>query len=184
MKLRITILWTILASIVNAQDKTNYVAYNKLTDLQGTHYVIASVENRSKISSENKYLLFINTVTGDQKQIDFSKDAFIGIIEQVKIDSLQINKVLIAANTINLDGNKSIDWNDPKQIIICEADGSKKTQITEDHFFVSTWVVNKQTGIIVITGHIDSNKNGKYDKTDKNEILLYDLRQMMLIKRM
>lgn len=183
MKLAIFYILTLLSLGIKAQDKTNYVAYNKLTELQGTPYVVASVENRSKLSSLNKFLLFINTVTGAQKQIDFPKDAFIEKIEQVKIDSLQLNKIIIAANTINLDGNKSIDWNDPKQIIVCQPDGSEKIQITEDHFFVSTWVVNRQTGILVITGHTDSNNNGKYDKTDQHKIVLYDLKNMMPLKK-
>ncbi|MBB5437550.1 hypothetical protein HDC92_001222 [Pedobacter sp. AK017] len=51
----------------------------------------------------------------------------------------------------------------------------------EDRFFVSTWIVNKQTGRIVITGHYDSNNNGKYDKTDKNQLLIYDLKTLKLI---
>jgi hypothetical protein len=47
--------------------------------------------------------------------------------------------------------------------------------------FVSTWVVNKKTGTIVITGHYDTNNNGKYDMTDKNEIGIYDLKTLKLI---
>lgn len=49
--------------------------------------------------------------------------------------------------------------------------------------FVRTWMVNKKTGTIVITGHYDTNNNGKYDKTDKNEIGIYDLRTLMLISK-
>lgn len=183
MKQAILFVLTVAALTANAQDKTNYTAYNKLITLEGTNYVIATVETRSKLSTENSYYLFINTTTGESNQLNFPKDAYIRQVKQVKIDSLHINKVLFSGNTVNLDGNKTIDWNDPTQVIVCSTDGKEKIQITEDKFFVSTWTVNNQTGIIVITGHYDSNNNGKYDKTDKNEILLYDLAKMALVKR-
>jgi hypothetical protein len=172
-----------LAGTAGAQTKTAYVAYNKLTLLQGTEYVMASAENRTKMATENKYLLFINTNTGENRQIDFPKDAYIQQVEQVWIDSLGINKVLIVANTVNLDGNKAIDWNDPKQLIVCSPDGSGKVQLTEDKFFAGAWIINRQNGVIVITGHYDSNGNGKYDHADQNEILLFDLKKMALIKK-
>ncbi len=183
MKPFILAILTVLSFSSSAQDKYNYVLYNKLTEIKGTEYVIASVENWGKMSANNKYLLFINTRTGESKQIDFPKDAFIQKIEQVKIDSLNINKLIIAANTVNLDRSKSIDWSDPQQIIVLSTDGKEKIQITEDKFFVRTWTVNPYTGAIVITGHYDSNDNGKYDKTDKHEILIYDLKAMKLISK-
>ena len=80
-----------------------------------------------KILTKNEFLLFINTSNGQTKQIDFPKDAYLEKIEPIKIDSLQINKVVIAAHTINLDGSKSIDWDDPGQIIVLSVDGQEKT---------------------------------------------------------
>ena len=183
MKTYLFVLLTIFSATAFAQDKSNYVSFNKLSDLDGTDYVIATLENRNKISAENSSLLFINTKTGESKQIDFPKDGYIDKIEQIKVDKLNLNKVIVSAKTVNLDGSKSIDWNDPRQIIVLSTDGKEKVQITEDKFFVSTWTVNKQTGIIVITGHYDTNNNGKYDKTDKSEIILYDLNVMKTIKR-
>jgi hypothetical protein len=172
----------LMASIFSyGQDKNNYVHYNKLTELKGTDFVIATVENWGKMETKNKYLLFINTRNGETKQVDFPKDAYIDHIEQIKIDSLGINKVIVAANTVNLDGSKSIDWADPKQIIVFSVDGKEKIQITEDQYFVRTWTVNNQTGTIIATGHYDSNNNGKYDKTDRSEILVYDLKTMKTV---
>ncbi|SIN76718.1 hypothetical protein [Chitinophaga niabensis] len=166
------------------QDKNNYVYFNKLIELGGSDYVIATIENVGKMFSvKSKYLLFINTRNGQSKQVDFTKDASIEKIEQIRIDSLQINKVLVAARTVNLDENKHIDWNDPVQVIIISADGQEKVQLTEDKFFVSTWIINNHTGNMVVTGHYDSNNNGKYDKTDKSEILLYDLKTLKLISK-
>jgi hypothetical protein len=91
--------------------------------------------------------------------------------------------VIFVANTVNLNNRKNIDWNDPTQIIILSIDGQEKVQLTEDNFFVRTWTVNRQTGTIVIAGHYDTNNNGKYDKTDKNEILIYDLKTLKLISK-
>jgi hypothetical protein len=152
-----------------------------LTEIKGTEYVIATIENRGKIETISKYLLFINTRNGNTKQIDFPKDAYIAKIEQIKIDSLGINLIFVAAKTVNLNNNKGIDWNDPEQIIILSTDGQERTQLTEDKFFVQTWIINRLTGGIVITGYYDTNNNGKYDKTDKNGILIYNLKTLKLI---
>jgi hypothetical protein len=153
-----------------------------LTEVIGTEYVIASIENWGKMSdTKSRYLLFISTKTGESKQVEFPNDGHMEKIEQIKIDSLAINKILVSAQTIDLDGKNGIDWEDPKQIIILSTDGQEKTQLTDNKFFVRTWAVNKQTGTIVITGHYDINNNNKYDKTDKNEIHIYDLRTLKLI---
>ena len=180
MRQFLIIIFSILTISSFGQNKYNYVHFNKLTELTGTEYVIASIENRSKIETKNKYLLFINTENGQTTQIDFPKDASIYKVEQIRIDSLGINKVLVIAKTVNLDGSKSIDWSDPSQIIILSADGKEKVQLTEDKFFVSTWTINYKSGTIVVTGHYDTNDNGKYDKKDKNEILIYDLKTLKL----
>lgn len=185
MKHLLTAAFAFLAAAIYAQDKNNYVHYNKLTEVKGTDYIIASVENWGKMMGTNsKYLLFVNTRTGQAKQIDFPKDAFIGKVEQVKLDTLGINKVIVTANTVNLDGNKSIDWNDPTQVIVFSPDGQERTQLTEDHFFVRTWVVNSQTGNMVIAGHYDTNNNGKYDKTDKEGVVIYDLKAMKVVTKL
>ena len=174
----------ILFSIASfSQDKNNYVHYNKLIELKGTNFIIATIENLGKMSTNGSYLLFIDTKSGQTKQIDFPKDAYIHKIEQIKLDSLALNVVVVAANTVNLDGNKSIDWNDPQQIIVLSTDGQEKIQITEDNYFVSTWAINNNTGSIVITGHYDSNNNGKYDKTDKNGIVVFDLKTRKVLTK-
>jgi len=183
MKQLFPIFLTLLTCYTYGQDKYNYVNFNRLTEIQGTEYVIATIENRGKLEINNQYLLFINTLNGTTKQIDFPKDAYIEKIEQIKIDSLGINLILVAAKTVNLDNNKGIDWNDPEQIIILSTDGQVKTQLTEDKFFVRTRIINKLTGAIVITGYYDTNSNGKYDRKDKNEILIYDLKTLKLISR-
>lgn len=155
-----------------------FVHYNKLTELLGTDYVLASVESWGKMQRESQHLLFINTRNGESKQIDFPKDANVGKFEQIKLDSLNINKVVISARTVNLDGDKSIDWYDPLQVIVFTPDGKQQTKITNDDFFVGSWTINRQTGVMVVLGRVDSNKNGKLDKEDKPEILLYDLKEM------
>jgi hypothetical protein len=51
-------------------------------------------------------------------------------------------------------------------------------QINNDNYFTKTWAVNNQTGTITITGHYNSNNNGRYDKTDKNKIIIFELKAM------
>lgn len=48
---------TILSIALYGQDKYNYVHYNKLTELKGTPFVTATIENFGKISIESKFLL-------------------------------------------------------------------------------------------------------------------------------
>jgi hypothetical protein len=183
MKKNLIIVLMTLNLSAYCQDKYNYVHFNKLTEVIGTEYVIASIENWGKVTSKGKYLLFINSNTGDAYQVDFPNDAGISKLEQVKNDTLGINLMVVAAQTVDLDNKNGIDWNDPTQIIVLSIDGRQKTQLTDDSFFVRTWSVNNLTGTIVITGYHDSNRNNKYDKTDKNEIHLYNLRTLKLISK-
>lgn len=184
MKKILFIVLTTLTLTTYGQDKYNYVHYNKLTEVVGTEFVIASIENYGKmLETKSRYLLFINTKTSEVNQVDFPNDAGIRELEQIKIDSLGINLILVSARSVDLDGKNGIDWNDPTQIIILTPDGKTKTQLTDNKFFVRTWTVNKLTGTIVVTGHYDTNNNNKYDKTDKNEIHIYDLRTLKLINK-
>jgi|TARA_R110002050_G_C8908367_1_gene510604 hypothetical protein len=184
MRKFLTIALTILTLTSYGQNKYNYVHFNKLTEVIGTEYVIASIENWGKmLDTKNRYLLFINTKTGETNQVDFPNDARIDKLEQVQIDSLGINLIVVAGKTVDLDGKSGVDWNDPTQIIIISPDGNEKFQLTENKFFVRTWVVNKLAGTIVITGHYDSNNNDKYDKTDINEIHIYDLKTLKLTSK-
>lgn len=185
MKKILFLALTALTTTTYGQDKYNYVLFNKLTEVVGTEYVIASIENRGKaFEIKSRYLLFINTKIGDTNHVDFPNGAGIEEVKQIKIDSLKLNVIVVSANTVDLDGKNGIDWNDPTQIIVLSPDGKTKTQLTDNKFFVSTWAVNQQTGTIVVTGHFDTNNNNQYDKTDKNEIHVYDLKTLKLIRKL
>ena len=128
--------------------------------------------------------LFINSKTGQATKVDFPNYDYSQKLQQIKIDSLGINCLLISAKTVDLNERKGIDWNDPTQIFIFSPDGSKKTQLTDSKLYVSNWTVNKITGTLIVTGFVDSNNNGKYDKTDKSEIGIYDLRTLTLVQKL
>ena len=185
MKQLLTLIFATLTLNSFGQDKYNYVHFNKLKEVEGTVYVIASMENWGKLyEQKGSYLLFINTKTGETNQVDFPDDADIMTIEQVKLDSLAINWILVSGRAVDLNKKSGIDWNDPTQIFLFSTDGKTKIQLTDNKFFARTWSVNKQTGTIVITGHYDTNNNDKYDKTDKNEILVFDLKTQRLIHKL
>jgi hypothetical protein len=185
MKKILFIVLTTLTLTTYAQDKYNYVHFNKLKEVDGTEFVMASLENHGKmLETKSTYLLFIDTKTGETNQVDFPNDTGIRELEQIKIDNLEINLILVSARTVDLDGKNGIDWNDPTQIIVLSSDGKEKTQLTDDKFFVRTWTANKLTGNIVVTGHYDTNNNNKYDKADKNEIHVYDLKTLKLISKL
>ncbi|WP_316812132.1 hypothetical protein [Pedobacter heparinus] len=183
--MRLLFSFLLLSALTSsAQDKYNLVHFNKLTEIAGSNYVIATMENVGKMATANsKYLLFINTADGKTVQVDFPKDADIEKIDQIKLDSLGIHRIIVCAQTVDLDGKQGIDWNDPAQIFVLSVDGQERKQLTEDGFFVRTWLVNKQTGRMVITGHYDSNRNGKKDTMDRNQILIYDLKTLKLVNK-
>lgn len=172
-----------LAIVCSGQDKYNYTQFNTVTEVQGTDYVITSANDWGKMGVLNAmYFLFINTRTGESREQNFTGAGMVGKPEQIRIDSLGINLLLLPAQTVDLDGKKGIDWNDPRQLIVLSTDGTQRTQLTGSKLFVSSWAVNRQTGTMVVTGHYDTNNNGKYDKTDKNEIGVYDLKTLKLVK--
>lgn len=184
MKHALILFFFLLAVSAYGQDKYNYVHFNKLKELTGTDYTIATIENLGKMATVNStQLLFINTRNGQSKMVDFPKDGYLSELDQIRIDSLQINRVIVEARTVNLDNSKRIDWSDPFQVFGLSTDGEEKVQLTPDNFYTRTWTVNRQTGGLVITGHYDSNNNGKYDKTDKSEILLFDLKTLKLVAK-
>jgi hypothetical protein len=185
MKKNLFILALISCSFLSfGQDKYNYEHFDKLMEVEGTEFVIASVDFRGKSSERmSSYLLFLNTKTNESHKLHFPNDARVRRIEQVKIDSLNINIILLSGSMHDLNTKMGIDWNDPTQLLVISTDGKKKTQLTENTFFVQTWSLNKLTGTIVVAGFYDSNKNGSYDKTDQSEILIYDLKTLKLLGR-
>ncbi|MBP7273726.1 MAG: hypothetical protein KA974_07780 [Saprospiraceae bacterium] len=184
MKNIILIFLTTVALKSYCQDKKSYVNYNKLTVVEGTEFVIATVENYGKLGgTRSSYLLFADTKSGQTTQVDLSDGGYFDNIEQIKIDELGINKIIVSAHTVDLDDKKGINWNDPKQIIILSVDGKVRTQITENKFYVNTYIVNKLTGTIVIAGYYDINNNKKHDEEDKSEIMIYDLKTLKKINK-
>ena len=184
MRLIIAIIFSMLTLSVHAQDKTDYTEYTRVMDIKGTDYVIATSSHRGKgFSSLGKSLLFINTRTGEQRQVDFPNESYHDVIQQIIIDKLNINVIVVWANTVELVGKGGSFWTDPRHLVVFSTDGKQRTQITEDKFFVQSWAVNNETGRIVITGHYDSNDNGKYDKTDQNQIIIYDLTTMKVVSK-
>ncbi len=165
-----------------SQDKSSYIVYNKLTEISGTEFVVASIENYGKgFFAKGEHLLFINTKNGESKKTEFPKDAQIYRIEQIRIDSLSINNIIVVAKTINTNGDKGIDWKDPQQVFVFSPDGKQLAQLTDNNFFSSAWVINRHTGTIIISGHYDTNKNGENNKTDKDEVLIFDLKSYKLV---
>ena len=181
--LTLMFIFFVVSGCAQSSFKSAY-AYNKFIHLKGTEFSVASIENHSKLENDRSYLMFINTLTGDAKQIEFAEGAKLGIIQQIKIDNLEINIVLVVANTVSLDNKKDIDWRDPKQIFIFSTNGENMKQLTEDNFYVHSWSINEFTGTLIVSGYLDKNRNRKRDKDESNEILLFDLKTGTLRNRL
>lgn len=163
--------------------KGNFVRYNRITDVEGTPYVIATVDKyRYKLyDNTGSDILFINTVSGERYKLPLPEGSKPGRVEQVKLDSLGINLLILTARTVNLDHDKGIDWQDPNQIFFVSVDGRKVVQVTDDQFFEGTWALNRKTGAIVVAGTRDSNHNNRLDNDDESEVVIFDLKAMKRI---
>lgn len=58
------------------------------------------------LETKSRYLLFINTKTGETNRVDFSNDAIMEKVEQIKNDNLNLNVIVVSARTVDLDGKK------------------------------------------------------------------------------
>ncbi|UXE67437.1 MAG: hypothetical protein KA713_02185 [Chryseotalea sp. WA131a] len=86
MKQFLVITLTIFTLTGYGQDKYNYVHFNKMTEVVGTEYVIASIENWGKmLDTKARYLLFINTKTGKSQQVDFPNDGYLKKLNKSKL---------------------------------------------------------------------------------------------------
>jgi hypothetical protein len=186
MKNLVLILIIIVSSIetTGAQSSKIMYEYNKFMDLKGTEFTVATAEHYPKTGKVRSNLLFINTLTGIIKEINFAEGSQLSTIQQVKIDSLGINLVLVVANTIALDNKKAIDWNDPRQILIFLPSGNDMQQLTEDNYYVNAWSINELTGTLIVSGFFDVNRNRKKEKNESTEILLFDLKTKILKKKL
>jgi hypothetical protein len=183
MKRTVLLLITGLNLLALNAQKLSY-EYDSFINLTGTEYSIAKVQTYSKMEETQTNLLFINTKTGEAKEINFPEGTNLREIKQVRIDSLNINILLLVAGTIDWNGKKGIDWSDPKQIFILSPSGKEMIQLTENNYFTLAWTVNEYTGTLIVSGYFDGNKNNKRDKIEANEILLYDLRTLELKKKL
>lgn len=161
-----------------AQSKWAYSIFNDVTELKGTEYMIVSATNNSKTSVKGRSLLFINTATGESNEINFPEGTYIKKVEHVKIDSLGINKVIVIGELNTPQSRKKLTFNPPIQVMVCSVDGKTRQQITENSFLVAGYAVNDKTGVVVITGYLDTNNNMKQDKKDKPQTMLYSLGEM------
>jgi len=173
-KLLLLILISLCVS-VHGQEKKLQSRFNRLQTIKGTEFVIASMVNYGKFLKTSDSLMIINSKSGQTTPVRFSQKVNVNKIKQVRIDSMGINYLIVTAQTMK--NGKSI-FNYQAKLFLISADGLTVRQLTDDNYFTSDWVVNKQTGSLVITGQTDVNKNGKLDYSDKNEILIFDLKTL------
>ena len=77
MKQLLFIIFNLFTLTSYGQDKYNYTQFNKLTEVEGTSFVIATIENWGKMDGlKNRYLLFIDTKTGNTNQVDFPNEGY------------------------------------------------------------------------------------------------------------
>jgi hypothetical protein len=183
MRILLSFIVTLFSIASFAQGKYDFISFNQLTEIKGTPYVYISVDAFGKMEIRDEHLLFVDTRNGQNTPVEFPNHGYFSNITQIKIDTLGINVLIVDAKTNDLNGKKGIDWNDPRQVIALSTDGKTQTPLTDSKLFTTQWIINHQTGAIVITGYYDSNSNNKHDSADKNEISIYDLKTLKLVSK-
>lgn len=174
------LLWLVLVCLsmsVVAQDKNS--SFNQLVTLKGTDCVVTTYDNFNKIVKSDESMSVINTKTLQTTPVKFPQKIFNIKIKQVRIKASNINTMIVSAQQV--DANKLIP--DSKTVLfMVSTDGLNVKRISEANYFPWEWTVNKNTSTIVITGQTDTNKNGRLDNYDKNEVIIYDLKTQKRIK--
>lgn len=183
MKVLFVLIALCVSGSILAQEKKTYYNYNMLTQLDGTSYVIASAKSHSKVGVSGNYILFINSKTGESKQVNFKKNEYVYNIEQVKIDSLNINRVAVALGILNLKDIKGVESDRWERMVILSTDGSQYISDGDHPYYYSERLVNRQTGTVITTGFVDVNDNDKHDPDDKTEVRVYDLKNMKIVAK-
>ncbi len=183
MKHLLLIALILVSSSVFGQHSMLSLYGTTLHEIKGTDYLVVTINRMEKSKESKKELLFVNTRTGEHQMVEFPGDSwsFMDEIVQVRIDSLGISYVLVTAKTKDLDGKKGLGFGDPEQLFILSTDGTQRTKLTADSFYVKSWVVKEETRTIAVYGYYDTNNNRKNDKGDQSVIEIYDLKSLKLI---
>ena len=169
--------------LANAQEKREHISYNKLIEVDGTDYVIATFQNQSKKGVLGRHILFVNTKSGASRQFDLEDNQYLQDIEHIRLDSVGVNKIVAVigiSRTENLKGTMFSPW---RKIVVFSPDGGDALGLEGRTHFASSWLTNSKTGSLVVTGFIDSNENHTPDYDDKNEVRIYDLKNMKIIAK-
>ncbi len=157
-------------SISCAKDKQSYMSYSSIYDIKGTDNVVISLTHYNEAHNTRHSFLFMNVLNGKEKQIDFPENTYPGTVEQVKLDDLNINKIIFLPRSSERAEKKFAKSHASNRMIICTTDGDDVKQITDEGYYIQNWKINEKNGIIVITGY--------HTETRRNEIILFDLKKM------
>lgn len=184
MKRLIIILVFFVSLIANAQTSSELISFEKLINLKGTPYLLGFVVSTNSLGDINTMsLMSINSHTGITETVDLPTGTMLIDFQQIKMDSIGVNCVAILARIFDADKNDRINTRDPVSLFIVSPDGKQKADLTPSNYYVRLWEVNEASGNLVVTGFYDTNKNGRYDPTEKNEIQIFDMKTLKLIHK-
>ncbi|MBW7913341.1 MAG: hypothetical protein H3C54_06505, partial [Taibaiella sp.] len=114
-----------ISGFITAQEKKEYTSYNKLIEVQGTDFAIATFEDHSKKGVSGRHILFINTRTGTSRQIDLGEDQYLYNIEQIKLDSLGINRIIAVVGMFHPKEMKGLVLSNWRKVVVFSIDGEQ-----------------------------------------------------------
>jgi hypothetical protein len=174
--LLLVVLVCLGVSVVAQDKKSNY---SQLVNLKGTDCVVTTYDNFTKMVKTDESMSVINTKTLQTVNVKFPIKIFNIKVKQARVKAANFNTLIVSAQQV--DANKIIP--DSKTVLfMVSTDGLNVRRITDANFFPWEWVFNKETCTLVVTGQTDSNKNGRLDNYDKNDVIIYDLKAQRRIK--
>lgn len=159
---------------VFSQNRITYKNTDEIVEIKGSDYAVVQQRVNLKGLYHSENLVFINTKNNTKKHVYFEKGTVIYNIDHIKIDKLDINKIIVKAKTFKQRERKQ-GHKAPSQLYTFSIDGTNKKKITPNNFYTSEWNINTKTGVLLITGIVDIDNNGRYSKEDKHSMFLYNL---------
>jgi len=168
----------------SAQKITSY--NGEITQIEGTEFMVIQNHTKEKKvvlkKNQARYLIFVNTLSGDTTRMDFGRDVDQISCSRIQIDSLGIDKILVFSSEKNSKNEKIIGWKEYTDCYVCSLDGKYRVKINRKDYIIDKWIINDHTGTIITNGYdLEERKNTDHRR---DILMLFSIKDMKLIREL
>ena len=136
-------------------------------EIEGSDFVVVPFNNFLKAGNQDSGLKFVNTKNGSVRVETFEGDSNIRLLEQVRIDSLQINEIMVLTQKVSVSKGKA-DLGSTLMLFTADGKLLKKNVFAKT---VTSVINNKRTGKLLLV----SSELAKGPRENPDVLYLYDL---------